>query len=110
VVLLLEAKAAVDVRKGNGWTPLMYAAKSGSGQVVELLVAHKADVEARNKEASTALTLATREGQSGVVSQLAAAKADVRVLACHVNHARACLPACLPACLRIIRVRKMFHA
>eukprot|EP00750_Incisomonas_marina_P028455 INCI6725.1.p1 GENE.INCI6725.1~~INCI6725.1.p1 ORF type:complete len:395 (+),score=80.36 INCI6725.1:609-1793(+) len=55
----------------------MYAAKSGQGDLVHLLVESKAEVEARNKEQSTALTLATRAGQTAAIIELVEAKADV---------------------------------
>jgi len=77
VKFLLRSKAAVDIAKGNGWRPLMYAAKSGNITIVNALLNHNADIEARNKEQSTALTLATRAGQSGVVAHLLEAKANV---------------------------------
>jgi RNA polymerase sigma factor (sigma-70 family) len=51
--ILLEAGAAVDIRSGNGRTPLHDAAFSGSMGMIELLLAHGADPEARDAELRT---------------------------------------------------------
>ena len=44
--LLLEQKADVNLANDAGFTPLMAAARLGSGSCVRLLCEHKADVRA----------------------------------------------------------------
>jgi ankyrin repeat protein len=56
-----------------GWTPLHYAAASGSEDIARLLIARKAKLDAaspRESGAYTPLMMAAREGQAGMVSLL----------------------------------------
>jgi ankyrin repeat protein len=56
-----------------GWTPLHYAAASGSEDIARLLIARKARLDAaspRESGAYTPLMMAAREGQAGMVGVL----------------------------------------
>ena len=55
--------------KGN-WTPLMYAARQGTGGAVAALADAKADLDAADPDGSTALALAAINGHADVVALL----------------------------------------
>ena len=59
------------VSRGQGWTPLMYAAAAGDLAAVNLLIEHTADVNARVPETGvTALMLAASTGHAETVTAL----------------------------------------
>ena len=64
-----------DVNK-PGWTPLHYAATSGHGKIVELLLDSHAYIDAASPNGSTPLMLASKYGTFDVVNQLLEAGAD----------------------------------
>ncbi|HNV58955.1 MAG TPA: ankyrin repeat domain-containing protein [Rhodoferax sp.] len=64
-----------DVNK-PGWTPLHYAATSGHGKIVELLLDNHAYIDASSPNGSTPLMLASKYGTFDVVKQLLEAGAD----------------------------------
>ncbi|MFC0251912.1 ankyrin repeat domain-containing protein [Massilia consociata] len=77
-VALLEKGAKVN---RAGWTPLHYAAASGSDEIARLLIARKAKLDATSPRASgayTPLMMAAREGQPSVAQLLLEAGADPR--------------------------------
>lgn len=72
VALLLEHEAAPRQEDADGWTPLMYAAKSGNVATVKLLLA-KIDPKNytdKNKKGETALDIAVANKQTAVVTLL----------------------------------------
>jgi len=67
VRLLLERGAGVNVRDGEGLTPLMWAAAAidrGDTRIVEALLASGADPTATTDAKETAYILATRYGNT----------------------------------------------
>ncbi len=77
---LIKAKADVNARDKNGWTPLIAAASGNSDlAVIEALIKAKADVNARDKKYElTPLMLAARfNSNPAVIEALIKAKADV---------------------------------
>jgi ankyrin repeat protein len=48
--LLLAAKADVNAKDSDGWTPLHWAADRGRADVAELLLANNANVDAKAAE------------------------------------------------------------
>jgi ankyrin repeat protein len=79
VLHLLEYKADVDAKDGNGETALYWATRNGHEAVVGLLVRAKADVNVKYRCGRTALHLAAEKGREAVVRLLVEAKADVNV-------------------------------
>ena len=59
------------------YTPLMYAAAGGYGEMVRLLLARGAEVNAESSRGDTALHMAARRGHAEVVRLLLAAGAEV---------------------------------
>lgn len=64
-----------DLLAHNGYTPLMYAARYGSGddglRMLRSLIAHHAEPAARRPNGETALTIAQRNGRQDMVEELA---------------------------------------
>lgn len=77
---LLDAKANIEQSSANGWTPLIFAAKSGKQAAVELLLARGANVNFKNNQNYSALYAAVvgRAGKA-IVQILLNAKADVQL-------------------------------
>jgi hypothetical protein len=67
-----------------GWSPLLWAAKSGNHEIVGLLIAAKADLEAQDPSGNTALHKSAQGGSVRCVGMLLEAGAD----AAHCNFHR----------------------
>jgi len=68
--LLLDAGANADAVDENGFTPLRFAAATGSADAVQLLLGRGADAKRVNKYRQSALAMAQREGSEAVASLL----------------------------------------
>jgi cytohesin len=77
---LLDNNANVNLRMGNGDTPLIAAAARGKKAMVELLLAHGANVNAPGNFDETALHKAAGQGFPAVAEVLLANHADVNAL------------------------------
>lgn len=77
--LLLDAKAAVDVRNGAGETALILAAGDGNPQAVRLLLERGADARARTKRNETALGNAGTTGNEDTIRVLLDHGAEINV-------------------------------
>jgi len=75
--ILLAHGADVKAKNNNGWTPLRYAAESGSGEVVKLLLAKGADVNAKDCYGATPLHVTAWNSRGEVAKLLLANGADV---------------------------------
>jgi len=64
-----------DINK-TGWTPLHYAATSGSTEIIALLLEHHAFIDASSPNGTTPLMMAARYGSEAAARQLMAAGAD----------------------------------
>ncbi len=64
--------AAVDAENSDGWTPLIFAAKSGNWEMVHCLISHGADVNHRSSTelGSTVLLFGVGSGNLKVVKEL----------------------------------------
>jgi hypothetical protein len=58
IELLVEAKADVNSRNINEWTPLLYASDKGYDDCIHLLIKHGANLEAKSRWGNNALSLA----------------------------------------------------
>jgi len=78
VKLLIEKKADVNTKmpsgRHKGATPLFDAARSGSAEVVRLLLAGGAAVDAPTENGVTPLMVASMEGHTAVIDALPAAE------------------------------------
>jgi len=74
---LIDAKADVNAKQGDGFTALMWASGNGHLEVVRALIDAKADVNAKQGSGFTALMWASGNGHLEVVRALIDAKADV---------------------------------
>ncbi|KXJ88440.1 ankyrin repeat-containing domain protein [Microdochium bolleyi] len=70
------ARRMVNVRSGNGCTPLHDAARTGKDAVVQLLIDHGAHIEARCASGHTPLLWAAKWSQPSIVRILLRAGAD----------------------------------
>ena len=70
VRLLLQAGAAVDQARDDGWTPLYVAAQNGHEVVVRQLLAAGADRARRMVAGDTAADVAQRNGHPEVAAML----------------------------------------
>jgi uncharacterized protein len=81
LITLLAEGADVNSRDLSGTTALMFAAKQGFAEIVDLLIQNHADVNlARGKFGTTALMLAAASGHYSIVQKLLAQGADPRIL------------------------------
>ena len=78
---IIEEGADVDVKDGQGRTPLLFAALGGNRQVVEFLVEKGADINARNEQGRTILHTIARNGDKDMVELLISKGADVNAKA-----------------------------
>ena len=77
---LLENGAFVNTRDEDGWTPLMFAAKSDNVEIIDLLMENGADNELRNIDGNKAIWMAKSPKASiaifqGIKNQINAKKA-----------------------------------
>lgn len=71
VRLLLENGAKVnEVDQGERWSPLMFAAAEGHGEVVDLLLQYEADVTLSDIDGDTAADFAQQRGYSQLANYL----------------------------------------
>ena len=70
MTLLLDRGSPVDVRSGEGTTPLMHAVRSARLEKVAFLLDHGADVNARDQRGFTALHRAAEMGHVDVTRML----------------------------------------
>jgi ankyrin repeat protein len=70
VALLLDRGANIEAKDIKGWTPLIFAAKSGNKKMMELLLDRGADIEVKDIEGWTPLIFAAKSGNKEVVELL----------------------------------------
>jgi len=75
----LAAGTDVEVKDGEGWTPLIWAAGEPQKEIAELLIAKGADVNAKTADGLTALFAAILGYDKEIVELLIAKGADVNV-------------------------------
>ncbi len=68
--LLTHTKLPVDSQGSLGYTPLMWAARFGNEQMVDLLVSLGAQLNLKNAEGDTALVLAYKQGHWAIGAKL----------------------------------------
>ena len=66
----LAAGTDVNVKGGNGRTPLWWAALEGHKEIVELLIAEGADVNAKHDDAETPLDMAIKRKRTEIANLL----------------------------------------
>jgi TonB family protein len=76
--LLSNAEVNPDSRDSEGWTALMYAARSENQDLVVLLLKAGAALDLVNQDGETALVLAVKRGNVEAARQLLMAGADVK--------------------------------
>ena len=74
---LLDEGTNPEVKKANGWTPLVYAAINGHTDIVNLLLDRGANPEVKDGHHETPLMLAAHMGRTEVVKVLLGRGADV---------------------------------
>jgi len=74
--LLVEAGVDIDVRSPNGWTPLMFAAKGGSEDVVEYILDQGANARLLSDTHESAFSIAVGEDHRLIALMIA----DVNIL------------------------------
>ncbi|KAF5613591.1 ankyrin repeat domain protein [Fusarium subglutinans] len=81
VRVLVEAKETnINLKDGEGWTPLMWAINYRHNRIIKLLLEHKAEVNIRDRAGMTPLHFATRYGQFEVAKLiLQTGRADVNM-------------------------------
>ncbi|HUX73097.1 MAG TPA: quinoprotein dehydrogenase-associated putative ABC transporter substrate-binding protein [Steroidobacteraceae bacterium] len=76
---LLKVGAHVEARDGDGYTPLINAARFGFLDIARSLIAHKADVNQRDADGWTALLYAAYAGDPRMIKLLLASGAQIDV-------------------------------
>ncbi len=67
---LLDKNAKVNAKDLNGYTPLMWAARTSKNDILNLLLSHGANINVKDKRGNTPLLLAARYSKSKVVKSL----------------------------------------
>jgi len=75
--LLENAEVDPDSKDAEGWTALMYAARSETPHLVQLLLKAEAALDLPNRDGETALVVAVKRGNVDAARQLLMAGADV---------------------------------
>ncbi|XP_059729195.1 NAD-capped RNA hydrolase NUDT12 isoform X2 [Haemorhous mexicanus] len=75
-VLLKHSPSLVNAATGNGWTALMYGARNGHLEVVQILLQEGCDTSIINKSRQTALDIAKFWGYKHIANLLANVKGD----------------------------------
>lgn len=75
---LIELGADIENTDVYGKTPLMYACKVASKEIVELLIKCQADIKAVNKVGDNAVTMAQKSGNSDIMMLLVKSGASIR--------------------------------
>ena len=75
---LIELGADIENTDIYGKTPLMYACKIGSTEIVELLIKCKADVASVNKVGDSSVTMAQKSGNQDIMMLLVKSGASIR--------------------------------
>ncbi len=81
IAAFVKAKANLDAADPDGATPLMVAAATDRGEILESLIAAGAKLEAKDKDGWTAVHYAVANGNWMALDKLIAAKANVNVVA-----------------------------
>lgn len=68
--LLIAAKAPINRKDKQGWTPLMMASANGSAELVKLLLDAGANTTVKLSSGKTALTLAQQSGHAEIAALL----------------------------------------
>jgi len=68
--LLLQRRAAVDMARADGFTPLLLAAEKGHGEVVKMLFQHSACADTAESTGATPLFMAAQNGHLRVAHLL----------------------------------------
>lgn len=68
--LLLDQGSLIDAKDKDGWTPLMWAAWSGTTKVAAVLLERGATTEAADRQGNTALMIAAQRGNTGCVRSM----------------------------------------
>jgi ankyrin repeat protein len=76
VELLIEKKAAVNVRDEDGWTPLILATHENHLEIVRILLRAGAKLDEKSEDGMTALHIACKWDHPGVVEALLKAGAN----------------------------------
>jgi ankyrin repeat protein len=78
--LILQADPkAVNARGVDNWTPLMFAARFGRKDMVELVLSFKPDIDAKDRDGYTALHQAAAYGHEDIINLLLDKKASVNL-------------------------------
>ncbi len=76
----INGGANVNFRDKSGWTPLMYAVRSGCLESVDKLIKAKANVDSQDEEGLTALMIASNGGYQEIIQTLVdEGRADVNL-------------------------------
>lgn len=75
---LIEFGADIESKDVNSRTPLMFACKIGSKEMVELLLGYKADIKATNALGDSCVTFASKCGNPEVMTLLVKSGASIR--------------------------------
>lgn len=77
---LLDHKADVNARDGQGQTPLHRAARNGRAETIKTLLAHGADINAKDEEGATPLSDAVLSRSLEAVNVILAAKPQLDLI------------------------------
>jgi len=77
VRLLLERRAAVDLKSNHGVSALMFAADSNAKEIVRLLLTHQASPDEKSRHGMSALLLAAKNGAAQTLRVLLEGQADI---------------------------------
>ena len=76
---LLKSSADPNIKKRNGWTPLMIATVKGLGDIVNLLLQYNVDVDLQSIGGGTALSIACENDAIHIAAEILKGGADPNI-------------------------------
>lgn len=70
--------AEIDTSDAYGWTPLMFAAKTGASGLIRMFLEVNANIDQEDKNGNTALLIASARGHVDTVKNLLARQATLK--------------------------------
>lgn len=72
-------KEGINYQRRDGFSPLMYAARRGYAEILDLLIKKNAKIDLQSADGETALIMAIKEGQTNIIERLIKCNPDLNI-------------------------------